>query len=291
MTTNIYMLQLANDKYYVGKTNNIDFRLTDHFDNDGSAWTKKYIPISLISLIKDCSKFDEDKYTLEYMSKYGIKNVRGGSFCELKFDENTIKFIKRMLNGSNDKCHNYSEIGHFINACPYKNDIVKISKQYMKDDPCYFKVSSYNTKFICHHYDFKNVLRHRTQSAFKLYTDPEEKRIIQRPYIEKEVFIAHSNVIINKTMNNKLIGNMKEHVIKMDIGDIIKDYLITIFDNNIKINSIESYFHRSRTKRLLQQLENEWNMESIVSKRIGKNFLVIEMILCQKMWISNVIYE
>lgn len=36
----IYVLKLENDKYYVGKTNNPDLRITNHFDANGSQWTK-----------------------------------------------------------------------------------------------------------------------------------------------------------------------------------------------------------------------------------------------------------
>jgi len=36
----IYILELENKKYYVGKTTNPDFRLEKHFNNSGSQWTK-----------------------------------------------------------------------------------------------------------------------------------------------------------------------------------------------------------------------------------------------------------
>ena len=35
---NIYVLQLENNKYYVGKTNNPSLRLEQHFNNSGSAY-------------------------------------------------------------------------------------------------------------------------------------------------------------------------------------------------------------------------------------------------------------
>lgn len=37
----IYVLQCQQNKYYVGKSNNIDFRLEEHFNNEGSEWRFK----------------------------------------------------------------------------------------------------------------------------------------------------------------------------------------------------------------------------------------------------------
>ena len=65
----IYVLQLDQGKYYVGKTTNHVFRLEKHFSSSGSAWTKKYKPINVLELIPDCDHYDEDKHTLKYMEK------------------------------------------------------------------------------------------------------------------------------------------------------------------------------------------------------------------------------
>ena len=114
----IYILKLVNNKYYVGKTTNPEFRLNSHFDSKGSAWTLKYKPVELIELIPNCDDFDEDKYTLKYMEKYGINNVRGGSFCELKLSYCSLSTIKKMINGSSGKCYMCSEYGHYAKKCP-----------------------------------------------------------------------------------------------------------------------------------------------------------------------------
>ena len=34
------MIQLEKNKFYVGKTNNPNFRIDQHFNNEGSEWTK-----------------------------------------------------------------------------------------------------------------------------------------------------------------------------------------------------------------------------------------------------------
>ena len=113
----IYVLELVDNKYYIGKTDNPQFRLESHFNSNGAALTKKYKPINIIELIPNCDDYDEDKYTLKYMEKYGINNVRGGSFVSINLDNNTIEFLNKMSNGTNNKCFNCGEIGHFIKDC------------------------------------------------------------------------------------------------------------------------------------------------------------------------------
>ena len=133
----IYVLQLEKGKYYIGKTSNPQFRLEQHFNSSGSQWTiaqlslrsclagartKKYTPLKVLEIIPNCDDYDEDKYTLKYMEQYGINNVRGGSFCQLKLDTDNLSTIKKMINGSSDKCYICGETGHFANDCKQDDD-------------------------------------------------------------------------------------------------------------------------------------------------------------------------
>ena len=85
----IYLLELDNGKYYVGRTNNISNRIEQHKNNIGSEWTKKYKFISLVDSFETTDPYDEDKYVWKDKEKgslvahetgetnyYGLQNVQ-----------------------------------------------------------------------------------------------------------------------------------------------------------------------------------------------------------------------
>ena len=45
----IYVLQLEKDKYYIGKTNNPEFRLESHYNSNGSEWTNFISSSNIVS--------------------------------------------------------------------------------------------------------------------------------------------------------------------------------------------------------------------------------------------------
>ena len=130
----IYVLKCQQNKYYVGKTNNPNVRLESHGTAEGSAWTKKYKPIKVLELIKHCDDYDEDKYTKIYMDKYGIENVRGGSFVEMKLDDSTISHLTKMSNGTNDRCFKCGMAGHFARDCSQESEDEEEEEETELDD-------------------------------------------------------------------------------------------------------------------------------------------------------------
>lgn len=137
----IYILKCQNDKFYIGKTSrSVEERIQEHgisgftgsaFTGSagsvsglagsvsgltGSAWTRLHKPIHLIDSFEEKSLFDEDNTTKKYMMKYGIQNVRGGSYATIELTKNQILFLKREFRGIRGKCYSCGG-NHYISDC------------------------------------------------------------------------------------------------------------------------------------------------------------------------------
>ena len=97
MTTNIYVLKLEKGFYYVGKSDNVEKRYNQHLAGYGSTITKKYKPLQIEKIYENASPFDEDKFVKEYMDKYGIDKVRGGTYINEILTDNQIINLKKEL--------------------------------------------------------------------------------------------------------------------------------------------------------------------------------------------------
>lgn len=132
--TNIYVLLLEEGKYYIGRSNDVFKRCIEHFEGSGSCWTKKYKPLKLQKTIENVSPFEEDKMTKEYMLKYGIENVRGGTYTQIELTENQIQSINDEIRGAMDECLKCGKKGHFVADCVYYKQNKKIRVVSYDDD-------------------------------------------------------------------------------------------------------------------------------------------------------------
>ncbi len=123
MTTNIYILKLEGGNYYVGKTDNPMKRYQEHMNGSGSAWTRKYKPLSIEKIIEKASPFDEDKWVKIYMNKHGIQKVRGGAYVLEELPEFQEEALKSELWGSTDKCTTCGRSGHWAKDCYASKDV------------------------------------------------------------------------------------------------------------------------------------------------------------------------
>ena len=114
--TTIYTLELENNKYYVGRSSVPNQRILKHFQKEGSQYTKIYKPIKVLSQVKG-DAFDEEKYTLIAMEKYGIDNVRGGSYCSVKLSQHDKDKALQTIRSITDLCYKCGKKGHFAKDC------------------------------------------------------------------------------------------------------------------------------------------------------------------------------
>ena len=150
MATTIYVLKLKGGKYYVGRTDkNVIVRFNEHKAGKGSAWTKKYKPVEL-EYAKNGDKFDEDKLTKQYMEKYGIENVRGGTYCQITLSNEIVQMISKELNGGTNKCYNCGKTGHYVNKCPYEKTEEEVwCCSFCNKKFTTYKGAKYHERFYC----------------------------------------------------------------------------------------------------------------------------------------------
>lgn len=105
-----YVLLLQDNKFYVGATDNIYNRLLDHcqMSKSSSVWVRQHGPVKrVVEIARDCDREGEAHKTLEYMTLFGWKNVRGGAYCrsalrgpppqlvEFRKDSKTFDYLTR----------------------------------------------------------------------------------------------------------------------------------------------------------------------------------------------------
>jgi predicted GIY-YIG superfamily endonuclease len=86
---NLYVLELYGGKFYVGTTamNDPHMRIKQHGGTFGARWTVAHKPKKVIeirelgNMTRPEAELIEQDVTLEYMSKHGYNNVRGGNLC------------------------------------------------------------------------------------------------------------------------------------------------------------------------------------------------------------------
>ena len=113
----IYVLRLEEDKYYVGKTKNLAIRIEQHKNGFGAVFTKRYKFIDLVEQIETDDPFAEDNVTKRYMKKYGIDNVRGGTYTQLDIDQYRVA-LEAEFKTLDDVCFGCGLSGHYKRQCP-----------------------------------------------------------------------------------------------------------------------------------------------------------------------------
>jgi len=160
----VYVLQLNDNKYYVGQSDDIPRRIWSHENFNGSGWTKRHkFQKRIQNLTKPQSTFWELWETLEQMKDKGIENVRGSMFTNPNVIPQQDKIMAAQLYCEiYNLCRKCGRQGHFITSCSYTDVdewvhqfgshlcLPSISKQCQQ---CHTKITSpknYKYCYRCH---------------------------------------------------------------------------------------------------------------------------------------------
>ena len=166
----IYILKLQGGRYYIGKSDDPMKRYQEHLEGSGSSWTAMYKPVGVERIIEKASPFDEDRYTKEYMAKYGINRVRGGSYVAANLPDNHMRTLQHELRMATDKCARCGRSGHFATNCYAVKDVNGASLDDSSDEEeievwvCDYCNSEFDTERACLAHERTHQSRSQTRS-------------------------------------------------------------------------------------------------------------------------------
>ncbi len=263
----IYALKLEKGKYYVGKTDRFEgaeIRFQEHLSGRGSEWTKMYKPISIIETYEHYSTFEEDVLTKKYMMKYGIENVRGGSYTKIDLEEWQVKSLEHEFKSVNDKCFKCGKNGHFAKHCgkgQYSEYLSKFETEKTIEEEI-ARLENVRTKIrqlhtFIFHYKYLQIVNEKKETI-AIEIEPsiihsynmrslEWNRQVMLTVINNPVTKLTNAILYNKLLTYKGDGN------KANIVD----------DENVVENIYKIYIYRKRLEREYLELFNNENNSDI----------------------------
>ena len=118
----VYALRCEHDKFYIGKSYNLITRLNNHIINKDTRWTTIHQPYALDNLIEIKNGIPgmlamENALTLEYMTKYGVDNVRGDIYCNVNLDYHLHRIANMHIRSIKNECYQCGSREHYVNSC------------------------------------------------------------------------------------------------------------------------------------------------------------------------------
>ena len=116
----VYALELEANRWYIGSSRDPERRYQAHATGQGAAFTKLFTPLRLVGYrlaTQTLPALDEDREVIEYMAKYGIDNVRGGTFSQPQLSDAQKSTLQQMIAHAQDLCFKCGAPGHFGSKC------------------------------------------------------------------------------------------------------------------------------------------------------------------------------
>ena len=104
----IYVLKCQKDKYYIGKTYNVQIEYNQHLDGSYCDFTKEFKPCDIETIFELTEQINLEIVIAKYINKYNKKNIF--------FQEIDVKNIKKLLKIINIDCICGSK-DHWLDSC------------------------------------------------------------------------------------------------------------------------------------------------------------------------------
>lgn len=271
----IYILELLNNKYYVGKTVNVKHRFMQHCNGQGSEWTTLHKPKRVIQTIPCNDPMAEDVYTKRYMIKYGVNNVRGGSYSQIILYDWQIKSLENEFKSTKNSCFKCGLLGHYANACTktttrvvqrlnsgldstIKHTIASLNET-AAADACLEKKPTVSDSTQC---GVRNISSHS-------YIEEENK-------LEKESNIINTNLNVSITMYNgryrQLTVNGNNYVFGVLIPYILNRYSERMYGFMYSTGQTNKLYTYEIKQHLRTVIKNKEHMIEMFNKDMTVSF-------------------
>ena len=178
----VYVLELSGGNFYVGKSENIESRISQHEKDSGASWTKVHPIIGRVDTITqqmDDLESWERAETLELAHKYGIEKVRGHTWTQKILTEQKKNEFISQIRERKDLCRKCGSPDHMISSCRSKEKAPETKSKYNR-----FKKKAPETKPKYNR--FKKKASETTKPKYnKKAPDPESESESESEYEPK----------------------------------------------------------------------------------------------------------